>query len=182
MASRVQFCPIVAVQSKLEASSPPDSRAEYCSASSAVDHRQRVPLLHFSKHSDGPDLLCKSSPSDGSTPPGRTTPSASTASGWTTCTSLHPVTDTTPPGRSTPSASAALGQTTCTSLQSPSDGHSTSWMYNFYSSANGGAATEARSHRGTRASWARTPFTVCGPGLQRFSLGRHRAPSRPRRG
>ena len=95
--------PIVAVQSKLEASSPPDSRAEYCSASSAVDHRQRVPRLHlqqaqcwarppvqvspsdgpssswtynyFSKCSVGPDHLYESSPSDGSTPPGRTTTS-----------------------------------------------------------------------------------------------------------
>ena len=58
---------------------------------------------HISKYSVGLDHLYESSPSDGSTPPGRTTRSASTASGQTTCATLfsHPATDPTPPGRTT---------------------------------------------------------------------------------
>ena len=65
MASRVHFCPIVAVQSKLEASSPPDSRAEYCSVSSAVDHRQRVPRLHLQQAQRWARPPVQVSPSDG---------------------------------------------------------------------------------------------------------------------
>ena len=165
MATWVHFDPIVAVQSKLEDS---------------FTSSQSCGVLQCQ--------LRRGSPPAGSTP----SPSASAALGQTTCAS-HPATDTTPPGRTTTSASAALGQTTCaissvTQRRTPllldvqllRDAFQPDQVCS--PSANGGAATEARSCRGTRASWARTPFTVCGHSLQQFSPGRHEAPPRPRRG
>ena len=65
MATWVYFGSIVAVQSKLEASSPPASRAEYCSVSSAVDHRQWVPRLHLQQAQRWARPPVQVSPSDG---------------------------------------------------------------------------------------------------------------------
>ena len=166
MATWVYFDSIVAVQSKLRGL----LHLQTVGRSTAVSALPWITTsgfhaFTFSKRSVGPDHLCKS----------------------------HPATDTTPPGRTTTSASAALGQTTCavssvTQRRTPllldvqllRDALQPDQVCS--PSANGGAATEARSCRGTRASWARTPFTVCGLSLQQFSPGRHEAPPRPRRG
>ena len=112
LATRVSFLyPIVAVQSKLwtEAFSPdqssPSASAVTGQTSCAVLTQRRIysswTLNSFSKCRSGQTTCTSLHPATDTTPPGRSTPSASAASGQTTCTSLHPVTDPAPPGRTT---------------------------------------------------------------------------------